>query len=221
MIHHDQRLLIVGESDSLSGPPHAFLFDPAVGLMRDLGTLVPFPATGSSQAHAIDNNGSVVGTSEALDSQGNTVERAFFLPLGGLFMTDLGTLFPDPAVAGAFSGNSSAMAINSAGQIVGDAETSALPGSRTGAFFAFGANPVGMFPAQITVFDCNNAGHVVGAFQAGVDHAFRFLPGGGPIDLSAVFPGHTITKALAISNNNQIAAIANDGVNNIAVLLSP
>jgi probable HAF family extracellular repeat protein len=212
---------IVGVSDSLSGVPHAFLFDPAVGVMRDLGSLVPPPGTGSSQANAIANNGSVVGTSAAIDSQGNSVDRAFLLLGGGLFMSDLGTLIPDPVVPGAFSGNSSAIAINTGGLIAGDSDTSALPGSSTGAFFSLGAPPVGMFPAQMTISDCNDNDHVVGSFTVGVGTAFRFAAGGAPIDLSGVFPGHSVTKAVAINNHGQIAAIANDGTNDKAILLTP
>jgi probable HAF family extracellular repeat protein len=212
--------LIVGQSDGPAGT-HAFLFDPAVGVMRDLGTLVPLPGTGSSQANAIDNNGSVVGTSDALDSQGNPVNRAFFLQAGTVAMTDLGTLFPDPVAPGAFSGNSFAMSISNAGQIVGDADTSALPGASTGAFFSPGSAPTGMFPAQITVSGCNDNGDVVGNFVTGAGLAFQFQTGTPPIDISGVFPGQTIIQAVAINNQGQIAGVAFDGTNHTAVLLTP
>lgn len=211
--------VITGVSDSPTGT-HAFLFDPAVSAMTDLGTLVPAPGMGASQGNAIDSNGSVVGTSDALDSQGNTVSRAFLFA-SGASMTDLGTLFPDPAVPGAFSGNSSAISISDAGQIVGDSDTPPLPSSSTGAFFSSGAAPTPMFAAQMTVFDCNNNSDVVGAFTASGSLAFRWTPGGAPIDLSGVFAGHTIINALAINNHGQIAALASDGTNTTAVLLTP
>jgi probable HAF family extracellular repeat protein len=216
---------IVGESTSVSGVSHAFLFDPNVGAMRDLFSLVPstmLPGTSDpSVAKSISANGAVVGSATAVDSQGNLVHRAFLIPSGAIFMSDLGTLFPDPNVPGTFSGNSSAMAISVGGTIVGDSETSSLPNSSTGAFFASGAAPLGMFPAQMTVLHCNDQDQIVGAMGSAPSRAFRFSSGAAPIDLSGTFVGHTIVRAAAINNIGQIAAIANDGASDKAVLLTP
>src|SRR6266705_1030704 len=118
--------IIVGLSDSPSGVEHAFVFDPAIGVMRDLGSLIPFtmlPGTPDpSRARGINNRGDIVGEAAAVDGGGNLVTRAFLLPVGALLMQDLGTLLPDPANPGLFLGDSTAFAINDAGTIVGDSD---------------------------------------------------------------------------------------------------
>ena len=193
--------------------------------MRDLGSLVPLtmlPGTADpSEASAINDNGDVVGTAMAVDAQGILVNRAFLLPANALAMVDLGTLFPDPASPGSFLGESSASSISNSGIIVGD---SASPGSlsdMTGAFFVAGNAPTGMFPALMAARHVNDAGLVVGALGTPPNQAFRFSATSGVFDLSNVFQGHTIQKASAINASGQIAAVANDGTNDIALLITP
>jgi probable HAF family extracellular repeat protein len=216
---------IVGVSDTVSGSSHAFLLDPAVGLMRDLGSLVPFtmlPGTPDpSQALAINNGGDVVGAATGVDAQGNIVTRAFLMPSGAITMTDLGTLFVDPSGSGALLGDSSAIGINTSGTIVGDSDTSAAPSqARTGAFFAAGAAPAGLFPALMTVLDVNDADVVVGSLGDPPSQAFKFSGSTGAVDLSNLLPGFTIVQAVAINATGQIAALANDGTSEVAVLIT-
>jgi probable HAF family extracellular repeat protein len=98
---------VVGSSD-LPGDTnfHAFLWQH--GVMSDLGTL---PGDVSSVAYGITNEGQTVGTS--YDVSGNP--RAFLLQRG--VMTDLNTLIPSGSPLFLLDGN----AINSSGEIVGDA----------------------------------------------------------------------------------------------------
>jgi probable HAF family extracellular repeat protein len=78
----------VGKSESAFGEV-AFLFDRTVGAMRDLGSLIPvsmIPAIPDrSRATSINNNGDIVGVSDALAPSGAVVERAFLLAAGALF----------------------------------------------------------------------------------------------------------------------------------------
>ena len=98
---------VVGSSD-LPGDTnfHAFLWQH--GVMSDLGTL---PGERLSVAYGITNEGQTVGTS--YDLSGNP--RAFLLQRG--VMTDLNTLIPSGSPLLLLDGN----AINSSGEIVGDA----------------------------------------------------------------------------------------------------
>jgi probable HAF family extracellular repeat protein len=67
--------IIVGVSDSLTAPgvQHAFRRDPAVGVMVDLGSLVPLTP---SRALNINNTGTIVGEATTVDGAGNPVSRA-------------------------------------------------------------------------------------------------------------------------------------------------
>src|SRR5262249_14539135 len=162
---------------------------------------------------AVNNNGDVVGSAMAVDAQGNLVNRAFLLPANTFTMIDLGTLVPDPANPGSFLGESSASSISNSGFIVGD---SAAPGSlsdSTGAFFAAGSPPTGLFPSTMTVLGVNDSGLVVGSLGNPPSQAFRFSTAVSVVDLSNIFPGHTIVRAVAINASGQIAAAANDGTN--------
>ena len=108
---NDSRV-IVGVSDSPTGSEHAFVFDPTIGFMRDIGSLVPLsmlPGTPDpSSALGVNNQGDVVGEATGVDASGNLVARAFLLPAGSIFMQDLGTLVDDPNNPGLFLGDSSA-----------------------------------------------------------------------------------------------------------------
>lgn len=90
---------VVGDSSTLSGASHAFLYSD--GQMMDLGTL---PGGSSSAATGINNRGQIVGSS---DVSGGAV-HAFLYTIKTGTMTDLG-----PVIAGA-------SAINDSGNIVGD-----------------------------------------------------------------------------------------------------
>jgi probable HAF family extracellular repeat protein len=79
------------------------------------------------RALAVNNNGVVVGVSDALQGQGTSVSdvrRAFrWDPSVSLLAQDLGTLMIDPNNPGGFLGNSEARAINNNGWIVGVSDT--------------------------------------------------------------------------------------------------
>jgi probable HAF family extracellular repeat protein len=95
---------VVGEAATGSAT-HAFLWDPATGLMEDLGTL----GGTSSTAYGVNDNGQVVGWSTLLNGQFFT-EKAFLWDSES-GMQNLDTLPGDSA--------SRAFAINDLGQIIG------------------------------------------------------------------------------------------------------
>ena len=83
---------VVGRADmSLEGDAHAFFWES--GVMRDLGTL---PGRTESEAHAINNQGQVVGVSSNYETRVGSVNVRSFLWQAGQ-MIDLNTLI-DPAV---------------------------------------------------------------------------------------------------------------------------
>lgn len=222
--------VVIGVSDSLSGAEHAFVFDPAIGKMRDLGSLIPLtmlPGTPDpSRALGINNQGDIVGEAAAIDASGNLVTRAFLLPTGALLMQDLGTLLPDPANPGQFLGSSSAFAINDAGTIVGtsDAGIPTQP-SKAPAFFQPGNAPIVMLPALGEARGVNQNNIVVGSLGAPPVNAFRFdSASGANDDLTALVavPGTGIEQAFMINAFGQIAANAtNSSGSSVAVLITP
>ena len=221
--------VIVGVSDSPAGVKHAFAFDLATGLMRDLGSLVPFtmlPGTPDpSRALGINDQGDIVGDATALDASGNVVTRAFIVPAGSVVMQDLGTLQPDPANPGSFLGDSFAFDINASGMIVGDSNAVPSPGNliTTAAFFQAGSAPVGMIPALSGARAINRLNVAVGFIGLTNSNAFQFDSLSGAADLTSQvgMPGMVIVRAFGINASGQIAAIANDGSATVAVLLTP
>ena len=71
--------LVVGDSDTADGSPHAFVFDHAQ--LKDLGTLPGFDT--ASYARGINNSGSIVGESDSADQK-----RAFLFTKGRLVELD-------------------------------------------------------------------------------------------------------------------------------------
>jgi probable HAF family extracellular repeat protein len=219
---------IVGVSDSILGVEHAFVFDPAIGVMKDLGSLIPFtmlPGTPDpSRARGINNRGDIVGEATAVDKSGNLVKRAFLLPNGAFSMRDLGTLLVDPLNPGAFLGDSSAFGINDAGTIVGESDTGTPTSpNKTPAFFNAGSSPSGMFPSIGAAKSVEQNNAVVGFIGDPPIGGFMFQSTLGSIDLTTQLgiPGTAIIQAVAINISRQIAAIANNGTTTIAVLLTP
>lgn len=220
---------IVGRSDTIFTSEHAFLFDPAVGIMRDLGSLIPIsmvPATPDpSRATSINNLGDIVGVSAALDRNGNIVERAFLLAAGALSMIDLGTLIVDPNNPGGFLDNSGAFGINDTRRIIGtsDAGTSASGSLLTGAVeFGNGFTPIGLLPMHSDGFDLGPADHVVGSFNV-PSEGFVFHATTGMVSLTglAATSGMTITGGTGVNSSGQITAIADAGGSSVGVLITP
>jgi probable HAF family extracellular repeat protein len=222
--------VIVGVSDSVSGVEHAFILDPAVAIMRDLGSLVPLtmlPGTPDpSRALAINNQGDIVGEAAGVDSAGNVVSRAFVLPSGALAMQDLGTLLPDPANPARFLGESAAFAINDLGIIVGDSDAviPATP-SKAPAFFQIGSPPSGMLPAIGGARGVNHGNLAVGFLGSSPTKAFRFSTSSGATDLTTLVAppgtGTVIIRAVAINAVGQIAVTAQNGSTTSAGLITP
>ncbi len=225
---NDSRV-IVGVSDSPTGSEHAFVFDPTIGFMRDIGSLVPLsmlPGTPDpSSALGVNNQGDVVGEATGVDASGNLVARAFLLPAGSIFMQDLGTLVDDPNNPGLFLGDSSAFAITGAGLVVGDSDAGLPVGTNsTPTFFQSGSVPGGLIPAIGAATAVNQNNTIVGNLGAPPSAAFRFDSStGAAIDLTSALgvPGTDIVRAAGINNANQIAAVASIGGVLTAVLLTP
>jgi probable HAF family extracellular repeat protein len=221
--------LIVGASDTAFGVEHAFLFDPATNIMRDLFSLVPptaLPGTADpSRATSINTNGDIVGVAAALDAAGNIVERAFLLPAGAISMIDLGTLIPDPNTSGAFLGNSGAFGVNDNGTIIGTSETSASSGGATltGAVqFSTASPPIGLLPMQSDGFDVGPNNHVVGNHDI-PPKGFVLHATTGLVDLTALAAtaGMSIIGGTGVNAAGQITALAEMGGNTVGVLITP
>ena len=94
------------------------------GTLEKIPALVALTSAGvadtSCRATAVNNDGVVVGYSDAIDGEGDDVRRAFrWDPSVSPVAEDLGTLIPDPNNPGTFLGNSAARGINNNGWIVG------------------------------------------------------------------------------------------------------
>jgi probable HAF family extracellular repeat protein len=231
---------IVGKADDTNGVEHGFFLDLSVSpTMRNLFSLVPpimLPGPADpSVANAINNSGMVVGTASAADAASNIVERAFSWDPATATMTDLGTLVPDPANPGKFLGESSAEAVNNAGQIFGDSETVPPGVGSIRMATGFGATPVlmaGPSPGSGTGINDNPAGaEMVGWFQSGVGASGPVTSGlyvsnaAGVVDLNSQLatPNWTIQKATGINDKGQICGIGTHATlgANRAILLTP
>jgi probable HAF family extracellular repeat protein len=216
--------VIVGGSDSVVGVSRAFMRDPFLGRMIDLGNLPSGAAAGllgPSQARGINDGHDIVGLAEGVDPPGNQTTRAFLLPLGSPVMLDLGTHLPGPA-PGTFLNDSMANAINDAGMIVGSA-AGGLAGAPAAAPAIFRANdsPILPFPAEGVANGVNASGRIVGEVIPSQGFAFDNVT--GTTDLTAVLgPGAPqIVRAVAINAAGQILAEALSGTNPQVVLLTP
>jgi probable HAF family extracellular repeat protein len=185
----DQSGQVVGESGTLDH--HAFIW--ANGTMRPLGTL---PGGTNSIASAISRS-RVVGSADVQLPAGTGFHAFVSGMQGGLI--DLGTFRSDGL------GQSSAQAINSSGQIVGNSSIDG-PGDqhRSVLWDGYGAGARTIFGPTVVATAINDAGQVTGGFftDFGPSHAFVWQ-NGTLIDLGTL--ASTGTGPLA-SNANGINA---------------
>ena len=170
---------------------HAVLW--TSGKVQDLGSL----GGQTSEAHAVNNLGVVVGVSDTFSSP-----HAFLWKDGA--MQDLGTLPGDIS--------SRADHINDNGMVVGASQGSggvrAFIWTSSAGIEALDSNPSGVYSEA---FDVNNAGQVVGEVATGLGtRAFLWTSQGGMIDLNeavANLPGNVVlTGAFSINDKGQIVA---------------
>jgi probable HAF family extracellular repeat protein len=190
---------VVGVSQTISATGqlenHAFLW--SNGVMRDLGNFGPIPAPGRaySQALAINDAGKVVGEANRPDGEVHA-----FLWANGT-MQNLGTLGGQ---------QSSAAAINAAGQVVGYSTLAAAPGTNpaTHAFlWQNGAmRDLGTLGGEYSrAFGINSFGEIVGESRTagGAIHAFRWANG----IMTDLMPQGGRSQALAINRGGSVVGM--------------
>jgi len=211
--------VVVGASDTPAGVEHAFLFDPGVGVMTDLGALLG--GTDPSRATSVNNNGDVVGVSVASGASGNVVDHAFLLPAGTTTLVDLGTL-PDPANPGAFLDNSSAFGINDSGEIVGTADAGLDPSGNvlTAAVrYTAGSGPVSQLPMHSEGYDVGPGGQIVGSLDI-PGRGFLLDAATGLVDLTGL-AGMSVAYGFGTNGAGQIIGSADVGGSPVGVLITP
>jgi probable HAF family extracellular repeat protein len=187
--------MVVGASDyegMAFSPQHAFLY--SGGQTTDLGTFPPGYEEMQSGANAINDGGQVVGVSDTKSG----AQHAFLYSNGK--MSDLGSV----------GGNSNALGINNAGEIIGTTSNSAFIVNPLNAQNPKGANTL---PDQAWIYvngkmidigdgaaqAINQAGEVVGTSDG---FAFLYV-NGKMIDLNSLLPensGWQLQDATAINN---------------------
>jgi probable HAF family extracellular repeat protein len=178
--------------------------------LTDLGTL---PGGVGTFAYGINDSGQVVGSGPVGDGSG--ANRAFLYSSGT--MTDLGTL-------GSASFDSSAVAINASGQVVGRSGT--WSGQSHAFLYSNGTmTDLGALGGSAScACGINASGQIVGYFDAAAEHAFVYSDG-TMTDLNSVVSvplGWTIQDAMGINASGQIAGTMYDPTGEChAVLLTP
>jgi probable HAF family extracellular repeat protein len=187
---------VVGYADTPSGHRHAFLY--SNGKMTDLGTLGGSYIT--SIAHAINDNGQVVGESDTAET--TVGERHAFLYIDGK-MTDLGTLLGSGIKSGACS-------INAHGQVVGYT----FEGSgRTWHAFLYSNGAMtrlgGLGGSSSCAYSINGRGQIAGdadTFRNAKTHAFLFS-NGRMTDLG-ILSSYSWSHARGINASGQVVGMA-------------
>jgi len=189
---------------------HAFLSDGTT--MRDLGSL-----GADSTGVALNESGQVAGSSWVVPPPLG-FQHAFLSD--GTTLTDLGTL-------GGF--NSTAFAINSAGQVTGNAQ---LAINASHAFVSDGTTmtDLGSLGGDSTGLSINSSGQVTGFISLGpppfgTQHGFLYVPGSpGMVDLNSLIPpgsGWELLRGVAINDAGQITGIGIINNQTHAFLMSP
>ncbi len=187
--------IVVGDSDIVSGPYHAFVFQN--GTMQDLGV---FPGGDSSSARFINNAGDVAGFSTA----------DFFNQRGFIYrngqMIDIGSLG---------SGSSEIFDLNETGHVVGESMNEDFLGR---AFLYDGTSMTdlgtlgGLFSKALGI---NDLGVIVGQAddEEGLTRAFVYT-NGIMTDLGTL--GGLVSTAFGINNAGQIFGVSEIESNSIA-----
>lgn len=189
---------VTGRSTTLAGNEHAFVWSPGSG-MTDLGTL---PGAANSAASAINNLGVVVGTSEGVPG---TPPRAFrWSAANG--MEDLGAFTPGLA---SFS---SATALNDAGLIAGNSDTTAFDRHAFAWTRATGLIDIDTLGSRYSLpVGVAARGQVAGSFVVPgpgiLYHAFLWTRASGMLDLGTA--GGTESAVIALSPNAHAAGVIN------------
>jgi probable HAF family extracellular repeat protein len=179
---------------------HPFLWDN--GKMTDLGTL---GGTLVGPIECANNRGQVTGQ---MGLAGNSVFHAFLWDHG--VMHDLGTLGGD---------NSTALWLNNAGEVVGEAD---LPSTDPDIHHAFlwrngVMTDLGTFGSTSHAIAINSEGQVVGRSKLGapdteLQHAFLWENGGPMIDLNTLIPPNSSLELYDAENINDRGEIAGRGL---------
>jgi probable HAF family extracellular repeat protein len=186
---------VVGQADTAGGQHHAFLWQSGTGMM-DLGTL---GGTGSSAA-GINDAGQICGTANL---SGDTYQHAFLWTKGATDgvptnpqMKDLGTLGGN---------NSSAWAINTSGQVAGQADTTSgqlnhfrafrwtpsRQNGTTGKMKDLGALNPNFDGSVSAAYGINDSGVVVGTSGENPPFHAVYWPGGSLQDLNDLVPANS------------------------------
>ncbi|WP_424577981.1 DUF3466 family protein [Bacillus cereus] len=226
---------IVGWAEDANGVRRAFLFDPAIGQIKDISTVhsstLPPGTVDPSEATAINNAGGIVGSATFIDAANNVVQQAFIKQAGTTTLTSLGTLLPDPLQPGQFFGSSIATALNSTGGIVGHSE-SVPPVTPLGVVFGFSTPNIPIGPLPNLVLGVNSGtsvDQIVGHFWPNLGDpktsGYVADTSSGILELNTQLatPGWRIESATGINDFGQICGI---GIHDTlggsrAVLLTP
>jgi uncharacterized protein (TIGR03437 family) len=207
---------IVGTASIANGGNHAFLL--TGNTATDLHARVSFGGS-NSYGSAITNTGWIAGVSE--DASGNP--HAFLYNLNTSIVTNLGTLGGP---------GSAAMALNSAGSVVGIADASA-DGNTAYAFQTaqqaplVAGNGLGALGGSYSMaLGINTAGQVVGEADdaTAAAHAFLYRAGSGMQNLGSLIPansGWILSYATAINDSGMIVGHGVHGGRSSGFLLTP
>jgi probable HAF family extracellular repeat protein len=195
---------VIGQAEVASGPNHAFFYN---GSMTDLGT-----ESGDvySRATAINDSHQVVGLSGS--GVNNEVSHAVMWLSIGPPPTDMGNI--------GSTSNTTARAINNAGQVVGDGYTAAgVDHAWLGQFGTIGLTDLNNEPGVVgsgwvltQAWGINDNQQITGYGTInGLTHAFLWLVNSGvaPTDLGALIPG-AASYGTAINSNGQVAGYGNN-----------
>lgn len=162
----------------------------------------PCPTFPSATANAIDSNGDFVGTSDALDAQGNPTTDAYLVKNG--VMTDLNTLVTGGDTTAHLT---VATTMNNVGQVAG------LIGSSNNTGFLFDNGTVTNLGSFKPV-SMNDLGAIVG-YDANT-HEVEVYKAGSLTDVGVVAAAYGGSYLLSINSSGHVAGLTGDSSGNVA-----